>query len=117
MVSSDAPPSRAGSLTLIGGELALDLANTCSGRGFDTHQDHLQRPEHVAQWAGHARVLPPQDAEWLEKAAAADAQLGARLLREAVALREDVYLLGAAIAAGRPAPPERLENLARVHAR
>src|SRR5947209_10967640 len=118
MVSAAAPPpSRADSLTLVGGELALDFANTCSGRGFPTHQDHLQRPEHVAQWAGHVRLLPPSDAEWLAQAAVADAKLGARLLREALGLREDVYQLGAAIAAHRPAPTERIESLAATHAR
>ncbi len=109
-------PSRAGELTLIGGELALDFANTASGRGDSTQQDHLQRPEHVAQWAARARVLAPDDAQWLAQAAA-DRALGARLLTEALSLREDVYQLGAAIAAGRPAPPERIESLTRTHAR
>jgi predicted RNA-binding Zn ribbon-like protein len=117
MVSQELPPSRAGALTLIGGELALDFANTCSGRGFSTHQDHLQRPEHVVQWAAHARVLPPGDAEWLAQTIAAEAALGARLLGEARALREDIYQLGAAIAAGQAAPPERIENLTKAHAR
>ena len=43
--------------------------------------------------------------------------LGERLLAEALALREDVYQLGAAIAAGRPAPREPVESLAHAHAR
>jgi predicted RNA-binding Zn ribbon-like protein len=116
MVSSDPPPSRAGSLTLIGGELALDFANTCSGRGFDTLQDHLQRPEHVVAWAGRAKVLPPHEAEWLAQELAERAPLAARLLAEALALREDVYQLGAAIAAGRPAPSERIASLTATHA-
>ena len=115
MVSSN--PSRAGSLTLIGGELALDFANTSSARGFPTQQDHLQRPEHVVQWAAHAKALPVEDAQWLAGAVAAQPALGARLIAEALALREDVYQLGAAIAAGRPAPRERVEALAQVHAR
>jgi predicted RNA-binding Zn ribbon-like protein len=114
MVSFDSPPSRAASLTLIGGELALDFANTCSGRGFDSHCDHLQRPEHVALWAAHAKVLSPADAEWLAEKAAADGAQG--LLDAALALREDVYQLGAAIAAGRPAPLDRIESLTKTHA-
>jgi predicted RNA-binding Zn ribbon-like protein len=117
MVSYDPSPSRADSLTLIGGELALDFANTSSGRGFPTQQDHLQRPEHVAQWAAHAKVLPPGDAQWLAEAVSAEPELGERLIAEALALREDVYQLGAAIAAGRPAPPERIESLTHAHAR
>ena len=115
MVSSDS--SRADSLALVGGELALDFANTCSGRGFPTLQDHLQRAEHVAQWAAHAKVLPGEDAQWLAEALAAAPALGERLLAEALALREDVYELGVAIAACRPAPSERVEGLTRVHAR
>ena len=117
MVSFGDMPSRADSLALVGGELALDLANTCSGRGASTFQDHLQRPEHVALWAGHARILPPADAKWLAEAAAADDALGARLLRETLALREDVFHLGAAVAARQPVPPERIDSLAKTHAR
>ena len=118
MVSSDAmPPSRAGSLTLIGGELALDFANTSSGRGWPTHQEHLRAGADVADWAGHARVLPPADAQWLREAAEGDAGLGARLLGEALALREDIYVLASELAAGRPAPRERVDSLTRAHAR
>jgi len=117
MVSSEDDSSRAGSLALIGGELALDFANTCSGRGFPTHQDHLQRPEDIVQWAAHAKILPPKHGEWLARAVAEQAPLGTRLLREALALREDVYQLGAAVAAGRTASPERIEALTKTHAR
>jgi len=113
MVSLD--PSRADSLALIGGELALDFANTCSGRGFPTREDHLQRPEHVVQWAAHAKVLPEADAQWL--AGALSPALGERLLGEALALREDVYQLGAAVAAHLPAPRGPVESLAQAHAR
>jgi predicted RNA-binding Zn ribbon-like protein len=115
MVNSDESPSRAASLALIGGELALDFANTASGRGSPDAREHLQQPQHVAQWAAHARVLTPQDAEWLAQVAVGP--LGDRLLREALALREDVHALGAAVAAGVIAPPERVESLARTHAR
>jgi predicted RNA-binding Zn ribbon-like protein len=113
MVSAETP-SRAATLTLVGGDLALDFANTCSGRDEPTTLDHLQRPEQVAQWAAHARVLTPEDAQWLE-AAATDA-LGARLLGEALALRGRIYEIGAALAAGRPAPPEATDGLAKAHA-
>jgi len=116
MVSMDPPVSRAGVLTLIGGELALDFANTCSGRGFDTHQDHLRRPEDVATWAAHAKILAADDANWLAQEAAARQALGGRLLDEALSLREDVFQVGAAVAAGRPAPPERIESLTKTHA-
>jgi predicted RNA-binding Zn ribbon-like protein len=117
MVSLEISPSRAASLTLIGGELALDFANTSSGRGWPTHEDHLRNAIDVADWAAHARVLPPADAAWLRETAAADPNLGASLLDAALALREDVYILGAEIAAGRPAPRQRVDNLTGAHAR
>jgi predicted RNA-binding Zn ribbon-like protein len=117
MVSFEPQLTRAGSLTLIGGELALDFANTSSGRGSDAHSDHLQRPEHVAIWAAHAKILTEEDAEWLARETAAEPSLGTRLLNETLALREDVYQLAAAIAAGRRTSAERIENLTKTHAR
>src|ERR1700728_4700649 len=63
MVSAEfADESRAGSLTLIGGELALDFANTSSARGWPTCQEHLRSAVNVVDWPGHARVLPPDHA-------------------------------------------------------
>ena len=115
MVSSD--PSRAVSLTLVGGELALDFANTSSGRETAGHLEHLRRAEHVVEWAAHARVISPQDAERLAVRLAKDDALAARLFAEALSLREDVFHLGAALAAGRPATSECVENLTRAHAR
>jgi len=109
--------SRAGALTLIGGELALDFANTSSGRGSTNHKDHIVRSSHVAQWAAHARLIPPADSKWLAAAVETDATLGARLLREALAVRENIYELGAALAAGRLAPPKCIETLAKSYAR
>ncbi len=100
MVSSITNPSRAATLTLVGGELALDFANTSSGRGSEALQEHLQAAGDVVDWAAHARVLPPADADWLKKAAADDPALGKKLLSSALALREDVYEVGAGLAAG-----------------
>ena len=64
MVSLELVASRAAELTLVGGELALDFANTASARATRARQDHLQRAEDVALWAGHAKVLAPDDAQW-----------------------------------------------------
>ena len=72
MVSLDETPSRADTLTLVGGELALDFANTSSGRGSSNYQDHIRRPSHVAHWAGHACLISLADAEWLATVAETD---------------------------------------------
>ena len=74
------PDSRAGSLPLIGGVLALDFANTESGRGFPTHRDHLPEARHVADWLEHAGALAPEDADRLRVEAAARPEFAAELL-------------------------------------
>lgn len=118
MVSADlGDPTRAGALTLVGGELALDFCNTSSGRGVDTHVEHFREPQNVVDWAAHARVLPPDDAKWLSAAAAHDPALGRRLFGEALALREDIYVLGSEVAAGRPAPTDKIDSVTRMHSR
>ena len=117
MVSSETPePSRAGPLTLVGGELALRFRQHLSGRGWPTHKEHLRSARDVVDWAAHARVLPPADADWLRGAMREDAAIAQKLLRSALDLREDVYVLGSELAAGRPAPPQRVESLTRIHA-
>ena len=108
--------SRAGTLALIGGELALDFANTSSGRGSSNPKDHLQRASDVALWAAHAHVLP-RTMRVACRGGGNDAALGAGLLRKALALRTDVYELGAAVAAGGPTAPNYRKPYEIAHAR
>ena len=103
MVKSDPPPSRAATLTLVGGELAFDFANTTSGRGGPAPMEHLRAPADLADWAGHARVLPSDEAEWLKAEADRNAAFGEALLGSALALRDDIFVIGSDLAAGRAA--------------
>ena len=116
MVSDELPPSRAASLALVGGELALNFANTSSGRGSTGHQEHLRATGDVVDWAEHARAILPQDADWLRSMTPQDPQLAQKLLMAALALRESIYNLGAELAAGRPAPREEVDRIAAVQA-
>jgi len=110
-----AETSRAGSLPLIGKELALNFANTASGRGTPTHLDHLLRPEHVVAWARHAEVMTAADGERALRALAGSRRMGAKLLTSAIALRDLIYAIGEAVAA-RHAPEEKLmQRLTRMH--
>ncbi len=111
------PPSRAGSLPLVGGALALDFANTQSGVGFDTHQDHLGAPEHVALWIEHAGSMETAEVAGLKAALAADPARAAALLEGALALRASVAAVGGAIADGAKPPRDALTKLAALHAR
>jgi predicted RNA-binding Zn ribbon-like protein len=116
VVNHDSSASRAGSLTLIGGELAFDFTNTSSGRGWPTHQEHLRSARNVVAWARHAKVMGPADAEWLDAKVADDEILARRLLERALDLRETIHTIAVEIAAGRSAPQPQTDRLAKEHA-
>ncbi|MGA2792938.1 MAG: CGNR zinc finger domain-containing protein, partial [Roseiarcus sp.] len=97
-------------------ELAFDFTNTSSGRGWATHQEHLRSAQNVVDWAQHAKVLGPADAEWLRAAVHSDERLARRMLDRALELRENIYAIAVEVAAGRPAPKAGVEALARTHA-
>ena len=59
--SPEFSPSRAGSLPLIADDLALDFANTESGRGFPSHQNHFRAAAHVVEWLRHANTVPVEE--------------------------------------------------------
>src|SRR6516162_10126913 len=104
VIGPDISQSRAGSLPLVGGNLALDFANTESGRGFATHQNHLQQASNVLDWLDHADALPTEDTRWLRAETSARAELARDLLAGAMTLRSAIHDVGAAIARG-AAPP------------
>jgi predicted RNA-binding Zn ribbon-like protein len=116
MTVSPLPPSRAASLPLVGGSLALDFANTESGRGTDQHQNHLRTAEDVVAWIEHARATPAEDA--LLRGLVSSAPDTARaLLEDALVLRSAVQTIGGAIAIGAAPPADALEALSALHAR
>jgi predicted RNA-binding Zn ribbon-like protein len=118
VIIADPPrPSRAGSLDLIADDLALNFANTESGRGFPSHENHLREAQHVAQWLKHARAVPADDADWIRDRISARADLAADLLSEAIALREAIHDIGAALGRRKKPPAASLANLSAVHAR
>src|SRR3974377_1159131 len=107
--------SRAGSLPLIGKELALDFANTASGRGTLTHQDHLLRGEHVVTWARHSEVLTAADGEKVLGAIARNRRAAAKLLAGAPTLRDLIFAIGTAVAAKRDPEEKLVQQLTRMH--
>ena len=58
---SSGPGSRAGALPLVGGALALDFANTSSGRETEDHRDHLRGIDDLLAWAAHAGIIDAAD--------------------------------------------------------
>ncbi len=110
------PASRAGSLALIAGELALDFANTSSGRGSPHHLDHLREASHVLAWARHAKVLGDADMETASRVIQRDKRAASRLFDTALELRETIHAIGLALAERRPPSEADRARLAARHA-
>jgi len=92
-------PSSAAGLTLVGGVLALDFANSASGRGTAFAQEHIHSIDDLVAWGSHAGCLGPAAAMQSALASAAD-PLATEVLRRALRLREAIFGIGSAIANG-----------------
>jgi predicted RNA-binding Zn ribbon-like protein len=110
-------PSRAGSLPLIADDLALDFANTESGRGSPSHENHFREAANVVEWLRRAKVLAHEDADWLSKRVSERADLAADLLVTAIQLRAAIHAIGAALGRHANAPEAALASLSALHAR
>jgi predicted RNA-binding Zn ribbon-like protein len=110
-------PGRAGRLPLVAGPLCLDFTNTASGRGTDTHQDHLKTYNDLLAWSLHAGALPIGGATALAKRAGRRPAAARRVLRRALDLREGLHAIGAAIAAGKTPPVQAVAALEAAIAR
>jgi predicted RNA-binding Zn ribbon-like protein len=110
-------PSRAGSLDLIADDLALNFANTESGRGFPSHQNHFREAANIVEWLRHAKALPVEETDWLRTRVSAPPDLAADLLAQAVALRDAIHDIGVALGHRAKPPEAALANLSALHAR
>jgi len=99
--------SRAAQLPLVGGALCLDFTNTVSGVHEGEHErEHLHAYEHLIDWAVHAGAIEAGQARLLANRAREDGSAAARVLHRALALRDAVHDVFAAVAQ-RAAIPER----------
>jgi predicted RNA-binding Zn ribbon-like protein len=110
-------PSRAGSLPLIADNLALDFANTESGRGSPSHQNHLREAANVVDWLRHAKALNTEEADRLGKRVTERADLARDLIGRAIELRAAIHALGAALGRRSKPPQSALAALSALHAR
>jgi predicted RNA-binding Zn ribbon-like protein len=110
------PPSRAESLPLVGGVLALDFCNTSSGRGTEGRLEHLHTAGNLLTWARHAAILDESKETHLRRLCEADPAFGARLLSRALHLRDALYRLDAALARGKTPDQADIDVLAEAHA-
>ena len=116
VIPPDPPASRAGSLPLVGGNLALDFANTESGRGYELHQNHLRDATNVVDWLDRANALPAGASEWLRADVSARPNVAEDLVQRSLALRAAIHDVGAAIARGGAPPQDSLARLSGLHA-
>lgn len=109
-------PGRAGRLPLVAGPLCLNFTNTASGRGSDTHQDHLKAYKDLLAWSLHAGALPVETVEALARLAEKQPAAAKKVLRRAVALRECLHVIGTAIAADEAPPAAAIGELEQAMA-
>lgn len=85
------------------GHLALDFANAVSGRHTSAPVDLLPTYAELLAFARQCRLAPPAQLKRLERRAAADRHAAEAARVDAVALREALYKIFAAVADGRAA--------------
>ena len=98
---------------LRGGHLALDFANTVGwhAREEGEQDEYLTSYGRVLDWARQIGALSPARAEQLAAIGAARPDGAERALAAAIALREAIFHLFAAVAAGHPLPASSLATL------
>lgn len=85
---------------LVGGDVALDLANTISSRGTPREADHIGTFDMLLDWCVRAGSLGPAEAVIARRSARRDRRDAERVLADAGRLRGAVFEIGSAIAAG-----------------
>lgn len=101
---------RAGCLPRIGGALALDFANSTTGRGTDHFVEHLFDYEDLLRWSVFDEVLTPEAAAVLQARVSPDEQTSA--FAAAMRVRALLNAVFDALAHGRPAETRALDTLA-----
>jgi predicted RNA-binding Zn ribbon-like protein len=97
-------------LDLVGGNAALDFANTINSRTAPEH-DYLTTYADVVAWAELAGVLPGEAGRALRKRASRARSGEDRTFRRALLMRESIYRTFSAIAAGQPPTTPEVRKL------
>jgi predicted RNA-binding Zn ribbon-like protein len=107
---------RPGTLSLVAGKLALDFANTESGRGGAEHFDHLQTAGDLVAWAAHAKIIGARDATLARRILNDQSKLERHLVARGRFLRETIYRINSNMVAGKPPAKKFLHGLTAIHA-
>ena len=108
---------RPGALSLVAGKLALDFANTESGRGGTEHLDHLQTAGDLVAWAAHAKIIGGKDAALARRLIKGQNKLARHLVARGRSLRETIYRINSNVVVGKPPAKKLLYSLTVTHAK
>lgn len=95
----------------VGGDLALDLANTIDFRGTAKAVDHIASLEGVLAWSVKAGVIDLDAAELFGLEASKNQSVTDRLVTDISHLRDAIFHVGSAVADGTEPPEEHLKIL------
>jgi predicted RNA-binding Zn ribbon-like protein len=96
-------------LSLVGGRTCLDFTNTVNLRESDIFRDRLESYGDLLHWAAHAGILTAGQARDLNSKAKREPGEAANILQRAIELREVIFRMFSARAAGRAPSDEDLE--------
>ena len=96
------------------GQLCLDFANTVRSRPLNERIEMIRSYEDLLSWARQATILTPGEAALLTEAARRHPRTATEALKQALALREAIYGVFSARAAGLPAPAADLRTVNRA---
>ena len=96
---------------LVGGALCFDFCNTASGRDEGLLRERLVGYNDLLVWSRRTGLLGEEQAEELAAEAVRRPAAAEAVLAEARALREAIYRIFAALAAGEEAPAEDVSRL------
>ena len=91
---------RAGTLKLLGGRISLDFANTADWHASDQPVETLTSYSELVTWSQHSGILTQYQGRQLLESAALQPLHAAVVLERAIALREAIYRMFAAISHG-----------------
>lgn len=99
-------------LTLTG-QVCLDLVNTLDWRTGDAPRELLNSYSDLLRWARHTGLIKDREARKLTLAAAQRPHKASDALKRSVALRETLFRVFSAVAAGKPGEASDVEFLNR----
>jgi predicted RNA-binding Zn ribbon-like protein len=99
------------SLSLVGGALCLDFANTLEFRRTAREEEALTSFEELRRWAARVGAIEGEAAELLRRSASDDPEAARRVLADARRLREAIYDVLSAVAGGMAPQTAALEAL------